>query len=167
MSELWYIQIPIIRPKWCYIYKTIDTESCQNQKICQYWFRACFLSVAQSKLRLCLANHRVGYFSNLACDWLSIVWTCSEQQTENGPWLWLGAWRQTTTWLCPSWKGSMVPILCSLHHYCSMSEFYIDTIDLIHKSHDAPVSYPTMQYSEQKCAHVCFEWCIVGYGTGA
>ena len=126
-----------------------------------------FLSVAQSKLRLCLANHRAGYFSNLACDWLSIVWAYSEQETENGPWLWLGAWQQTTTWLCPSWKGSMVPILCSWHHYCSMSEFYIDTVDLIHKSHNSPVSYPTMHYSVQKCAHFCFEWCIVGYGTGA
>ena len=29
--------------------------------------------LTQSKLRLCLANHRAGYFSNLACDWLSIV----------------------------------------------------------------------------------------------
>ena len=47
--------------------------------------RACFLSLAQSKLRLCLANHRAGYFSNLACDWLSIVWAYSEQETENGP----------------------------------------------------------------------------------
>ena len=45
-----------------------------------------FLSLTQSKLRLCLANHRPGYFSNLACDWLSIVWAYSEQETENGPW---------------------------------------------------------------------------------
>ena len=37
----------------------------------------------------------------------------------------------------------------------------------IHKSHNAPVPYPTMQHSEQKCAHFCSEWCIVGYGTGA
>ena len=36
--------------------------------------RTRFLSLAQSKLRLCSANHRAGYFSNLACDWLSIVW---------------------------------------------------------------------------------------------
>ena len=35
--------------------------------------RARFLSLARSKLRLCSANHRAGYFSNLACDWLSIV----------------------------------------------------------------------------------------------
>ena len=46
-----------------------------------------------SKLRLCSANHRAGYFNNLACDWLSIVWAYSEQETENGPWwngcLWL------------------------------------------------------------------------------
>ena len=47
------------------------------------WAR--FLSLARSKLRLCSANHRAGYVSNLACDWLSIVWTYSEQETENGP----------------------------------------------------------------------------------
>ena len=45
-----------------------------------------FPSLARSKLRLCLANHRAGYFSNLACDWLSIAWAYSEQETENGPW---------------------------------------------------------------------------------
>ena len=42
--------------------------------------------LARSNLRLCSANHRAGYFSNLACDWLSIVWAYSEQETENGPW---------------------------------------------------------------------------------
>ena len=47
--------------------------------------RARFLSLALSKLRLCLANHRPGYFSNLACDWLSIVWAYSMQETENRP----------------------------------------------------------------------------------
>ena len=46
---------------------------------------ACFLSRARSKLRLCLANHRAGYFSNLACDWLNIMWAYSVQDTENGP----------------------------------------------------------------------------------
>ena len=51
-----------------------------------YKIRARFLSLAQSKLKLCSANHRAGYFSNLACDWLSIVWAYSEQETENGPW---------------------------------------------------------------------------------
>ena len=34
-------------------------------------------------------------------------------------------------------------------------------------SHNAPVPHPTMHHSEQKCAHFCSEWCIVGYGTGA
>ena len=47
--------------------------------------RARFLSLTRSKLRLCSANHRAGYFSNLACDWLSIVWAYSKQETENGP----------------------------------------------------------------------------------
>ena len=40
-------------------------------------------------------------------------------------------------------------------------------IDQFHKSQDASVSYPTMLYSEQKCAYICSEWSIVGYGTGA
>ena len=40
-------------------------------------------------------------------------------------------------------------------------------IDVIHKSHNALVPYPTMQHSEQKCTHFCSEWCIVEYGTGA
>ena len=42
-----------------------------------------------------------------------------------------------------------------------------DAIDLIHKSQNAPVPYPTILYSEQKCAHFCSEWSIVGYVTGA
>ena len=49
-----------------------------------YW--AHFLSLARSKLRLCSANHRPGYWSNLPCDWPSTVWAYSEQGTENGPW---------------------------------------------------------------------------------
>ena len=58
-----------------------------HQDKCEYVHitRACFLYLARSKLRLCSANHRAGYFSNLACDWLSIVWAYSEQETENGP----------------------------------------------------------------------------------
>ena len=32
------------------------------------------------------AHHKAGYFSNMACDWLSIVWTYSEQGTEHGSW---------------------------------------------------------------------------------
>ena len=35
------------------------------------------------------------------------------------------------------------------------------------KSQNAPVPYPTMLHSEQKCAHICFEWSLVGYGAGA
>ena len=38
-----------------------------------------------SKLRLCSANHRADYFSNLTCGWLSIVWAYSHLETENGP----------------------------------------------------------------------------------
>ena len=47
--------------------------------------RACFLSLARSKLKLRSANHRAGYFSNLACDWLSTVWAYSEIETQSVP----------------------------------------------------------------------------------
>ena len=53
-------------------------------------FAACstrthFLSLAWSKLRLCLANHRRGYWSNLPCDWPNTAWAYTEQETENRP----------------------------------------------------------------------------------
>ena len=50
------------------------------------FIRAHFLSLAQSKLRVCSANHRPGYWCNLSCDWPSTAWAHSEQATENGPW---------------------------------------------------------------------------------
>ena len=40
--------------------------------------RVRFLSLPRSKLRLCSANHRAGYFSNLVSDWLGIIWAYSE-----------------------------------------------------------------------------------------
>ena len=47
--------------------------------------RVCFLSLAWSKLRLCSANDKAGYFSNLAYDLQNIVWACSERETEIRP----------------------------------------------------------------------------------
>ena len=35
-----------------------------------------------------------------------------------------------------------------------------------HKPQSTLVPYPTMPYTEHKCTHSCFEWRIVGYGTG-
>ena len=37
----------------------------------------------------------------------------------------------------------------------------------IYKSHKAPLLYPIIHHSEQKYAHFCSEWYIVGYGTSA
>ena len=54
--------------------------------------RACFLSLARSKLMMCSANHRAGYFSNLACDWMNIVRAYSEQETDNRPRRHLAHW---------------------------------------------------------------------------
>ena len=44
--------------------------------------RVRFLSLARSKLRLCSANHRPGYWSNLPCDWPSL----SLLQVSNRKW---------------------------------------------------------------------------------
>ena len=52
---------------------------------CYWLIWACFLSLARSKLRLCSANHRPGYFSNLPCDWLSTARAYSKLETENRP----------------------------------------------------------------------------------
>ena len=48
-------------------------------------FRARFLFLTLSMLRLCSANHRPGYWSNLPCHWRSTAWAYSEQETRNGP----------------------------------------------------------------------------------
>ena len=44
---------------------------------------------------------------------------------------------------------------------------HVHGIDQFHKSQNAPVPYPTMLHSEQKCAYFCSDWSIVRYGTGA
>ena len=37
------------------------------------------------------------------------------------------------------------------------------TTDQSHKSHNASLPYPTTHHSEQKCAHLWYEWHFVGY----
>ena len=44
-----------------------------------------FRPLAPSKLRLCPANYRPGYLSNLISDGPNTAWAYSEQETENGP----------------------------------------------------------------------------------
>ena len=61
------------------------------------------------------------------------------------------------TWKCRLRTGG---------HFVSASMCY-SPIDHFHNSQNAPVTYPTMLHSEQKCGHFCSEWSIVGYGTGA
>ena len=70
------------RPKSVWVEVFIELNLIRQRP---YEARAHFLSLALGKLRLCSANHRPGYFSSLTCDWLSIVWAYSEQETENGP----------------------------------------------------------------------------------
>ena len=58
-------------------------------------------------------------------------------------------------------------VACSAPSHYLKQCFDLLLIDQFHKSQNAPVPYPTMQHSEQKCAHFCSGCCIVGYGTGA
>ena len=72
-----------------------------------YQIRARFLSLARSKLRLFSTNYMTGYFSNLACGWLSIVWAYSEQEKENGPDAPLTRLKKCCCCALPSVKGQV------------------------------------------------------------
>ena len=87
------------------------------------WAR--FLSLARSKLRLCPANHRPGYWSNLPCDWLSTAWAYSQPEMENGPWIPLSPW-----WSCTKkvWIHGLHAGLASF--FCTNTSFYILTSHL-------------------------------------
>ena len=72
-----------------------------------------------------------------------------------------GWWFETL--LCPLWRhgnGSTRLLICGL---C--------LIDLLHKSHNAPVPYPTMpHFVTEMCTHVHIsvtKWCIMGYLSNA
>ena len=64
----------------------IDPLRHSNQMFwCLIWAR--FLSLARRKPRLCSVGHRAGYFSNLACDWLSLVraYPAQKKPQKTGP----------------------------------------------------------------------------------
>ena len=52
------------------------------------------------------------------------------------------------------------------HSFNVMFTWFV-SIDVTHKSPNAPVPYRTMLHPEQKYVHYSSEWSIVGYGTGA
>ena len=66
--------------KYCSISSVLALDipqSCSKPLIMSQ-IRAHFLSLAWRKLRLCSANHRPGYWSNLPCDWPSTAWAYSK-----------------------------------------------------------------------------------------
>ena len=75
-------------------------------------------------------------------------------------WITLHHTQYLCTWFALFETGQFYP-------YRSGSLHWHQAIDLIHKSQNSPVPYPTMLHSEQKCAHLCSEWSIVEYETGA
>ena len=62
----------------CFVSRGVVYHLLQNTP----WVR--FLWHVRNKPRLCSANHRPGYWSNLPCDWPSTAWVYSEGETENG-----------------------------------------------------------------------------------
>ena len=72
-----------------------------------------------------------------------------------------------------SLRGQWVSILhfyvCQLTWITNprMHLFHISECSIQNRNVHAPVPYPRMLHSEQKCAHFCSEWRILGYGTGA
>ena len=70
---------------------------------------------------------------------------------------------QVNWWTGISW---VIPVYIQVvTRWATVPDKKLHRIDLIHKSHNATVPYSTMHHSEQKCAHFCSEWCIVGYET--
>ena len=70
---------------------------------------SCYARPITGKVRLCSTNHRAGYFSNLACDWLSIVLAYSKQEKENGP-------RSERHHICPHYiRKTLNRLACSRH----------------------------------------------------
>ena len=86
---------------YIYVWWLSDIARILRVKSKHHWIHeawARFLSLSWSKLRMCSAKHRVGYFSNLVFDWLSIVWAYSQQgTTANGP-----KWQLSVNSLRPS-----------------------------------------------------------------
>ena len=85
----------------------------------------------------------------------------------------LMAWchQATSCYLSQCWLSSVPPYRINRPQWVNMANHCLQShswkIYQSHKSHTAPVPYPTMHNSEQKCVHFCSEWCIVGYGTDA
>ena len=126
----------------------------------QIWAR--FLSLARSKLRLCSANHRAGYFSNLACDWLSIVWAYSEQETENGPW-----WARLSVtclligWTLLTWQD--ISWISHFKHPLNLPmlgmRYVISLVNVLHKVDNLNqfICNTTSNFNADK---TCFKWMI-------
>ena len=98
-------------------------DSCDSQ-LCRIihhirliWAR--FHSLNRNKLKLCSVNHRAGYFSNVACDWLSIVWAYSKQGTANEPW-----WRcLRSTVPCHNYHSDFRPSVSRLQRLNSWTQY--------------------------------------------
>ena len=77
----------------------------------------------------------------------------------------LGAWISNYTTCCSLGCDNLsMPLICDVLMWCCRNRF-------LHKSHNAPVPYPTMHhFVTEMCTqvHICVtKWCIVGYLSDA
>ena len=122
--------------------------------------RARFLSLARSKLRLCSANHRPGYWSNLPCDWPSTAWAYSEQETENGP---SSATHHAhnTIDVCVS-----VLYLQYLWYLCSPSFQFLSVLRQVKQIPSWYIILHTIRLSPDETGHTKFEATYAKYDSG-
>ena len=101
------------------------------------WIHSCY--------RSCL--NKLSYVLSISAIKSWISWTSnlslslSDEQTGRHN------WRQQPS----SRRGRRLKIVCRV-------VALVFPVDLIHKSQNASVPYPTMLHSEQNCAHFCSEW---------
>ena len=132
-------------------------------KLCHHWFRLWHVTclVPSHYLNQCLYSTEP-FGTNFTEIRIKIQAKCIWKCLQNGshliqPQCINSLLRECLLHDCVAWGQCVKPWLVHVHNH---------TTGLIHKSHNAPVPYPTMHHSEQKCAHFGSEWCIVGYETG-
>ena len=116
------------------------------------------------------------------CEYEIFIASCTDNiyDLENERWL-LGTWLIMLGFMDLGWPrvyrrstSVLFRLFSSLvvvrpHREPGMKELFLLHFNRPHSQilQFALVPYPTTHHSEQKCAHFCSEWCIVGYVTSA
>ena len=90
MYKNYFHGISFLTLRWCRLLKSFLIEYIITRSCLSYFFKTMAADdlgpLSVSCWELCSAIHRAVYFSNVACDWLIIVWAYSQLETESRPW---------------------------------------------------------------------------------